>query len=252
MSIRRVITGTAPAAVAAAVACALVTVLAAPAQAAAYRYWTYWQSAPGLSAWVFSTQGAGTAVPSDGAVEGWRFAISTETASADAAPRTSADFDTICAGVAFEPGAKRVAVLIDPGPAAIAPQGDQPFSPLAQCVIADTDATGYEILRTVVEVRTEDGLVCALGGYPARECAPILDDAEVAAIAAADEAPLIDEGAAGAPASETAEDAIGAAGGSGSASDQADQGGTSSATFIVVSILVLAALAFFQLRRRRA
>lgn len=246
------------AAVVAAVTCALTAVLAAPAQAAAYRYWTYWQSAPGLSAWVFSSHGAGTSVPADGAVEGWRFAISTENASGDSAPRTSADFDSVCAGVAFEPGAKRVAVVLDPGPAAIAPDGEQPFLALAQCVVADEEATGYDIVRSVVDVRTEDGFVCALGGYPARECAPILDEAQVAALAptagdvdgtAAGEdsdAAGQDSGAAGQDSGAAAQDS----GASGAQSEEAGQE-SSTSTFLVVSILILAALAFFQLRRRR-
>lgn len=247
MSTGRTTTLTARAAIAATLACAVACLLAAPAQAAAYRYWTYWQSAPGESAWVFATQGAGTWVPADGAVEGWSFAISTETAAADAAPATAADFATVCEGVAAAPGTKRVALVIDPGPATIAPDGEQPIRAVAECIQADEDATGYDIVRSVVEVRTEDGLVCGLGGYPAQECAPILDDAQVALITAATEQPVIEHGDADptiSPATDRTDPA---------ASDQGapEERGTPVATLAVIGLLALGALAVLWLRKRR-
>ena len=57
---------------AAALAAAVVAIVlvTSPAQAAAYRYWTYWQAPVGAAAWTFGTQGPGTSVPADGAVEG--------------------------------------------------------------------------------------------------------------------------------------------------------------------------------------
>ena len=76
----------AAAALAAAVMAAVL--VSAPAQAAAYRYWTYWQAPVGAAAWAFATQGPGTSVPADGDVEGWSFAVSTESANADDAPAT--------------------------------------------------------------------------------------------------------------------------------------------------------------------
>ena len=57
------------------------------AHATAYRYWTYWHAAPGSSSWGFAGSGP-TYRPSDGAVEGWRFAVSQGTTSA---PQPRAD-----------------------------------------------------------------------------------------------------------------------------------------------------------------
>ncbi len=252
MSTRRAITLTAPAAVAAAVACALVALLAAPAQAAAYRYWTYWQSAPGDPTWAFSNQGAGTTVPPDGAIEGWSFAISTENAARDAEPDAAPDFAAICSGTQSAEGSKRVALVIDPGPAGIAPEGEQPFEPVAECVVADVDATGYEILRSVFQVRTDNGLVCGLDGYPATECAPILDDAQVSALTSPVEVPVVDDGAVAAAAPSipaTAGEGMSAAAGQRQSSDAQ---GTPLATVAAVALLGLGALAVLLIRRRRS
>lgn len=176
----------AAAATAAALAVVAVVLVAPPADAAAYRYWTYWQGSTG--AWAFATQGPATAVPADGAVEGWRFAVSTEAGTASDAPATAPDFASICAGTPAQDGSKRVALVVDTGPAGIAPAGEQPPAPVATCVVAAPDATGYEVLRSVLTVRVEDGLVCGIGGYPADECAPVLDEAEVAALEQAGDA----------------------------------------------------------------
>jgi len=250
MSTRRAITRTAPAATAAVVTCALITLLASPAEAAAYRYWTYWQAAPAASTWAFSQQGAGTTVPVDGAVEGWSFAISAETAAADAAPRAVPDFEALCADTAAPPGTKRVALVVDSGPAGISPEGEQPFAPVAECVVADQDATGYEILRSAVQVRTDNGLVCALDGYPARECAPILDDAEVAALATSVAATAVDDAEAlGPDTPPTAGEGVVAAAAAEPATSDAQ--GTPLATVAAVVLLGLGALAVLLIRRRR-
>jgi MYXO-CTERM domain-containing protein len=163
----------------------LTTVLVAvPARAAAYRYWTYWRAPAGASAWAFATQGPGTTVPADGDVEGWRFAVSTQAAAPSDAPRAEPDFDAVCGGTPAPAGSKRVALLIDSGVPGIGPTGQQPPASVSTCVVADADATGYEVLRSVVDVRTDAGLICGIAGYPAGECAPVLSDAEAAALAA--------------------------------------------------------------------
>jgi hypothetical protein len=171
-----------------ALALVLVTVVlvAAPARAAAYRYWTYWQAAPGATAWTFATQGPGTSVPADGSVEGWSFGVTTQSGSPEDAPATSpADFAAICGSTPVEDGRKRIALVIDPGPASVAPDGQTPPSAVATCVVADPEASGYDILRSVADVRTEDGLICGVDGYPTGECAPILSDSEAAELATA-------------------------------------------------------------------
>lgn len=176
------------AAAALAVAVLAVVLVSSPAQAAAYRYWTYWQAPAGAAAWSFATQGPGTSVPADGDVEGWSFAVSTESANAEDSPATLPDFAAICGSTPGQPDAKRVALVIDPGPAALAPEGETPPAAVTTCVVIEPEATGYDVLRSVATVRTDDGLVCAVDEYPARECATVLDDAEAARLLAEDAA----------------------------------------------------------------
>ena len=52
---------------------AMTSIAPAARAETAYRYWTYWQGNAG--SWQFATQGSATSNPLDGAVEGWRFAI---------------------------------------------------------------------------------------------------------------------------------------------------------------------------------
>ncbi len=169
-------------------ALALIGLLAAaPAQAAAYRYWTYWQGA--ASGWTFATAGPATTVPADGSVEGWRFAVTTQAGRPGDRPGTAPDFATICGTATARAGSKRVALVVDPGPASIAPAGQSPATPLTTCVVAPAEATGYQVLRSMTTVRTDAGLICGISGYPVDECAPVVDDAELAAAAAAASAP---------------------------------------------------------------
>lgn len=231
-------------------ACALVTV---PAEAAAYRYWTYWQS-PTAQSWEFATQGPGTSVPADGSVEGWSFRVSEESGADDAAPATLPDFDALCGGTAAGSDLKRIGLVVDPGAPELAPAGETAIVPLATCVSIDIDATGYDVLRSVMEVRTENGLVCGLGGYPAGECAPVLDDAEVAEVLARQQALADLEGAPGQD-SGTGDAIVVDHGGSDAnasavtSSPAASSGPT--ASIIVVSILVLGAVLLLLQRRRK-
>jgi hypothetical protein len=151
---------------------------APPAAASAYRYWTYWTADAG--AWAFAVEGPATRVPADGAVDGWRFAVTTVAGAPGDAPRVTPDAEAICAGVTAPAGSKRVALIIDSGPTAIAPDGQVPPPVTAQCVVVDAGATSADVLTSVTTVRSEGGLVCALGGYPEGECAPTIssDEAE--------------------------------------------------------------------------
>lgn len=179
MTPRRVI-----AAVAGALAAAAITlaVVAPTAHAAAYRYWTYWTADAG--AWAFASEGPATRIPADGSVDGWRFAVTTVAGAAGDAPRVAPDFDAICAGVSAPAGSKRVAVVIDSGPTAIAPDGEEPPPPSAQCVVLDERATSADALTEVATVRTQGGLVCGLAGYPREECAPAIPDIEASTLTA--------------------------------------------------------------------
>ncbi len=160
-----------------------MTAIAPAARAeTAYRYWTYWQGNAG--AWQFGTQGPATSNPSDGTVEGWRFAISGAAGSAQAQPSFSpaTAFADLCGSTPPLSGKKRVALIVDPGYASEAPEGEEPSAALSTCVVADADASGYDILRSQLEVRVEGGLVCGIGGYPAGECAPVIEVSEQAAM----------------------------------------------------------------------
>lgn len=225
-----------------ALAVAACVLVAPSAQASAYRYWTYWQAPTGTTSWAFATQGPGTSLPADGSVEGWSFGVTTESGSADDAPSIAPEFDAICADTPAAAGSKRVALVVDTGPAAVAPDGEVPPAPIATCVLADQQASGYEILRSVVEVRTEDGLVCGVAGYPARECAPVLDDAEANALLAAAAAAPAPTGSASAAAGSE----------SGMAADQqpVSGGGTPWATLAVGALLIAGAAIGVAIRRR--
>ena len=228
-------------------ACALVTV---PAEAAAYRYWTYWQS-PTAQSWEFATQGPGTSVPADGSVEGWSFRVSEESGADDAAPATLPDFDALCGGTAAGSDLKRIGLVVDPGAPELAPAGETAIVPLATCVSIDIDATGYDVLRSVMEVRTENGLVCGLGGYPAGECAPVLDDAEVAAIrerqGSVDTGSVPTEPGSGALVANGAADA-----GDTAATPQQEDGRTGPMTTILVTgVIVIGAAVLLVWNRRR-
>lgn len=219
-----------------ALAALVIALVASPAHAAAYRYWTYWQAAPTAAAWTFSTQGAGTAVPADGAVEGWAFGVTTDSASPEDAPSTLPDFAAICADTPAWADGKRVALVIDPGSPALAPDGEVPPPPVTACVVADPDATGYEILRSVADVRTDNGLVCGVAGYPSAECAPVLDDAQAAELLAEASA-----SPAAAPISGTDSDVP----------DDDGGGGTPVATIAVVLLLIVGVATAVAISRRR-
>lgn len=152
----------------------LVMASGAPAQATAYRYWSYWLGADG--SWTYANSGPAFRIPADGTVEGWRFSVDGD--GGGLPPRTGADFDTVCADTPAEEGRKRVAVIVDPGLAEDAPPGQSPPGPWALCVIADAKATGYDVLRAAASVRVEGGLICAIGTYPTGECAVVVDEPE--------------------------------------------------------------------------
>ncbi|MEV5901901.1 SCO2322 family protein, partial [Streptomyces sp. NPDC052127] len=96
------------------------------AQAAGYRYWSFWDRSGG--SWTYATQGPSTARPADGDVQGFRFAVSADSQDASQ-PRGAASFATICAKTPARDGTKRVALVIDFGTAADAPSGESPPSP---------------------------------------------------------------------------------------------------------------------------
>ena len=155
----------------AAVILALVTlaggVVAAPAQAAAYRYWGYFHIDKG--AWTFAQTGPGQAVPADGTVEGWRFAVADE--SSVRTPRATPTFDAVCAQTAVKAGTKRVGLVIDYGRPADSSDGTTPPAARATCVAVPVKATGSDVLVAAgATLRLDKALTCGIDGWPAAGC----------------------------------------------------------------------------------
>ena len=149
-----------------------LTVLSGPAEAASYRYWGYYTWTDG--AWAFATKGPDQTAPADGAVEGWRFAITAES-GAPRVPRADGDFGAICTSTDAAAGKKRVAVVIDGGTKADAPQSATPPNPRGACALVPESASGAEVLAAVATARVEKGLVCSIDAYPAQGCGDPVD-----------------------------------------------------------------------------
>ncbi|MFF9144523.1 SCO2322 family protein [Streptomyces sp. NPDC014861] len=144
---------------------------AAPAQAAGYRYWSYWEADGGE--WTYATQGPATARPADGDAIGFRFALSED--SADATKPTAApNFGAVCADVEKAPGTKRVAVVVDFGTRRDAPAGETPpkDSPTTGCARIAENGTGADALAAVAKPLRYDSaaMLCGIAGYPKRGC----------------------------------------------------------------------------------
>ncbi|MFF9017237.1 SCO2322 family protein [Streptomyces sp. NPDC014870] len=172
----------------------LTLAAAAPAEAAGYRYWSYWESDGGAN-WAYATQGPATARPSDGDAIGFRFAVSEDAADA-ARPTAGPDFAGICGGTAEKSGTKRVAVVIDFGTAEDAPQGETPPAPPLKtgCAQVRTDATSAEALAAVAKPLRYDSaaLLCGIAGYPAKGCGEQVATAKPTAGATASASPQAD------------------------------------------------------------
>ncbi len=140
-----------------------------PAHADTYRYWSYWV---GGDSWSYSSRGPGFRTPPDGGVEGWRYVVSPKDGSQASPPATMSTYDQLCPGQPLAPeGQKRVAVVIDPGPAGIAPVGETPPQLTTTCVTVPTTDNGLRVLQRVAELRFHSsGLICGIGGFPASEC----------------------------------------------------------------------------------
>ncbi|GHE37599.1 MULTISPECIES: SCO2322 family protein [Streptomyces] len=139
------------------------------AHAAGYRYWSFWEREGGD--WTYATQGPSLARPSDGDVQGFRFAVSEDSAHA-VRPRGRADFADICADTPARKGTKRVALVLDFGTAADAPSGERPPDRRTACARVAPDATASEALASVAKPLRYDSnaLLCAISGYPEKGC----------------------------------------------------------------------------------
>ncbi len=152
---------------------AISTLVAIPASSAAekgWRYWGYSQAAPGATTWTSAMTGP-TVVMANGAVEGWVFTFSGGSVTNAAPPRVKPSFAKICGKTAAIEGSKRVALVVDFGKRVLTPKGEKVQKTITTCVNAAKEATGFDVLAAVVNVRTSaGGFVCAFNGYPAKEC----------------------------------------------------------------------------------
>ncbi|MEU6014421.1 SCO2322 family protein [Streptomyces sp. NPDC047515] len=202
------------------------------AQAAGYRYWSFWEGSG--TGWTYATQGPSLVRPDDGTVQGFRFSVS-EDSQDSAKPRRSPDFAKICADTPAEDGTKRIALVIDAGTAADAPAGETPPAPRTACARVAPDASTAEALASVAKPLrySSDALLCAISGYPGSGCGEqVSGDGPAKPSAAASPG-------ASAPAAASA-------GSSGSG------GGPSAGVLVGVgAVLVLGIAAVVQARRRR-
>lgn len=157
---------------AAATLCGLLLALAlAPAaHAQGYRYWSFWTRDGG--SWTYATQGPATYRPTDGDVLGFRFSVSRDSADDAAKPRGEAGFQGICGETAAKAGTERVALVLDFGTAADAPEGEQPPKPRTVCARVPDDATAADALAAEAKPLRYNSvaLLCAIDGYPASGC----------------------------------------------------------------------------------
>ncbi|MGZ9930732.1 SCO2322 family protein [Streptomyces sp. NC-S4] len=162
-----------PPAVALALGIVLALLAAAPALAAGYRYWSFWDGSAG-GQWSYATQGPSLARPADGAVQGFRFSVSKDAAAQAAQPRAAADFETVCGTTAPTEGTKRVALVIDFGVPEDAPTGEVPpeAAPRTACAQVAPGATTAEALASVAKPLRYNSaaLLCAISGYPKQGC----------------------------------------------------------------------------------
>ncbi|MFF6986183.1 SCO2322 family protein [Streptomyces sp. NPDC010273] len=148
----------------------LVLGTAGHAQAAGYRYWSFWDRTG--THWTYATQGPSTTRPDDGDVQGFRFAVSEDSANAKQPRLQSPDFAKICANSPAVQGKKRVALVID--------FGTGPDAPAARtaCATVPPDASTAEALATVAKPLRYNtaALLCAIADYPEQGCADQVTD----------------------------------------------------------------------------
>jgi hypothetical protein len=222
------------------VAACLAALTVAPAHAAAFRYWGFYQLTNG--AWAFAQKGSDQTVPKDGSVDGWRFAVADEASTRF--PRAVLTFDQVCGNTAAEAGKKRVGVVVDFGRPADSADNATPPEPKAVCAVVATDATSTAVLAAAGEVRTEKGLVCGVAGYPAKECgAPVKN---VTPEAKAADQPVTIAAPAATPAAAPSAGATDVAGTPLSASDS----GSNVAAYVIAVLVLLALAAYLVVRSR--
>jgi hypothetical protein len=229
--------------VALAAAC-LAALTIAPAHAAAYRYWGFYQLTDG--AWTFAQKGADQTVPKDGSVDGWRFAVADEASSRY--PRDVLTFEQLCGTTPAVSGQKRVGLVVDFGRPADGADGATPPEPKALCAVVAADATSAVVLAVAGDVRTEKGLVCGVDGYPTSDCGGPVK--EVSPEAKAADQPVTIAAPAATPAASASSSSPAASGTDVAAATTSGTSGGSTAAYVVAGLVLLAIVAYLLVRSR--
>ena len=141
------------------------------AQAASkgWRYWGYFQAAPGKNMWTAAMTGPTVDVV-DGSVEGWSFVFSSDDVPSKA-PLIKPNFKTLCAGTKADNDTKRIGLVIEFGSALYAPKGEKVQKTITTCVRVAKESLGIDVLGQVVKIRAaSSGLICGINGFTAKEC----------------------------------------------------------------------------------
>jgi hypothetical protein len=147
----------------------LIPVASASAADKGWRYWGYYQAAPGATKWTAAMTGP-TVDIEDGAVEGWSFVFSSEDIPSTP-PSVKPNFASICAKTKADKDTKRIGLVIDFGSQAYAPKGEKVKKTITTCVRTAKTSQGIDVLGMAIKVRAaKSGLICGLNGYPAKEC----------------------------------------------------------------------------------
>lgn len=159
------------------------------ANAADYRYWTFWVTTN--DQWSFANEGAGTLIATDQLVTGWKFAVTG--VDNGLPPVTSASFAELCPDTSEQAGAVRVAVVVDFNDSTIAPDGEIPPSETKiSCISLKEGLTAADALNeSGLEIRANAGFVCGINGYPKEECG--IEVAAPTEIATTQEVPAVVE-----------------------------------------------------------
>ena len=160
-------------------ALAAVLLGAGPASAEdGYRYWNY--SHLEGEKFVFAETGPGEFVPENGVGRGLALRH-LHRLEGHLSPRRPLEvtFTAVCGDTQPKADEKRVAVLVDHGTTSDADGAEVPEA-RAACATVPQDANGLQTLESVVEVRSEKSMICALDGYPAPGCGTPVGDAKVA------------------------------------------------------------------------
>lgn len=142
---------------------------AAQAAEKGWRYWGYYQAAPGATKWTAAMTGP-TVDIEDGSVEGWSFVFSSDDIPSTA-PSVKPNFATICGKTKADKDTKRIALVVDFGSKVYAPKGEKIAKTITTCVRTAKSSQGIDVLGMAIKIRAaKSGLICGLNGYPAKEC----------------------------------------------------------------------------------